>query len=59
MFVDINSYQIYIGLIINGIFTGAGVTLGTWVANQKVIKMIEKLTTTEKKILEKIDEKRI
>ena len=43
MTIDINSYDLYIGLAINGIFTGLGVAIGTYIANNAVIRHGKKL----------------
>lgn len=39
-FGDIN---IFIGLAINGLFTGLGATIGTYLANKQILNRIEKI----------------
>ena len=41
--VEISSTNLLLGLAINGIFTGIGVAIGTWVANRHIITRAEKL----------------
>lgn len=35
------SYQPYITVVINAIFTGAGVAIGTWFSNTAIIRHLE------------------
>lgn len=41
--VEITSTNLLLGLAINGIFTGIGVAIGTWIANRHIITRAEKL----------------
>lgn len=43
MIIDINSFNIYLLLILNGIFTGLGVAIGTYFAQSHIIKKGEAL----------------
>jgi hypothetical protein len=37
----IEKFDIYIGIAVNGIFTGLGVALGNWVAQKHIIEKME------------------
>ena len=41
--VEISAPTLLIGLAINGIFTGIGVAIGTYLANKHIINAIEKV----------------
>jgi len=43
MIENISNTEIYIGLAISGLFTGIGVTLGTYIANKHLIDSLSKL----------------
>ena len=47
----IERFDIYLGLIINGLFTGLGFALGTYFVNKKLIKKIDMI---EKKLKVKL-----
>ena len=41
--VEISTSNLLIGLILNGIGTGIGVAIGTWIANKHIINTIERI----------------
>ena len=41
--IDINKWEVYYGLAINGLFTGIGATIGTYLAQNHVINKTKKL----------------
>lgn len=41
--VEISTTSLLIGLILNGIGTGIGVAIGTWIANRHIIHTMEKI----------------
>jgi hypothetical protein len=51
MQIDLNVWNVYIVIIINGIFTGLGVALGTYFANNHIVKKMELLFKKIKKKL--------
>lgn len=55
MQIDLNGWNVYIAIIINGIFTGLGVALGTYFANNHIVKKTELLI---KKIKNKLRSKK-
>jgi uncharacterized protein YneF (UPF0154 family) len=46
----LENYITYFTIIVNAVFTGAGVAIGTWVSNKVVISHLEKI---EKKLNKK------
>lgn len=47
-YVEISTINVLVGLAINGIFTGLGAAIGTWVAQKGFIERFSKL---KKKVL--------
>ena len=43
MAVTLTPITILLGLAINGVFTGIGVAVGTWIANHHIIARAEKI----------------
>lgn len=41
--VELSETSLLIGLAINGIFTGIGVAIGTWIANSHIIAKIKSI----------------
>jgi hypothetical protein len=50
MLEDLSAFDVYIGLAINGAFTGLGSALGGYIATRHIVERIDKLS---KKIKEK------
>ena len=41
--IGIGSFQLYIGMVISGLFTGIGVAFGTYLVNKYFVKKTEKI----------------
>jgi len=41
--VELTPITILLGLAINGVFTGMGVAIGTWISNRHIIKRMENI----------------
>jgi hypothetical protein len=54
-FENLSAMQVYIALAINGIFTGLGVAIGTYIAQNHIIESSKKLSS---KIKGRIAEKK-
>jgi len=50
MLEGITSTQVYIAIIVNGVCTGIGVAIGTYLANRFIIKKMERISNTLKKL---------
>ena len=53
--IVLDNFNIYFGVVVNALFTGIGVALGSYIANSHVIKNITKL---KKKIKKNIKRKK-
>jgi hypothetical protein len=42
MIINTNSFDIYLVVIVNGIFTGFSVAIGSWIANAHIINNSKK-----------------
>jgi len=52
---NLSAFQVYVALAINGIFTGIGVALGTYIAQNHIIESSKRIS---KKIKGRIEEKK-
>jgi uncharacterized protein YneF (UPF0154 family) len=41
--VELTPITILLGLAINGVFTGMGVAIGTWISNRHIVSRMEKI----------------
>lgn len=48
-YIEISTLNVLIGLAVNGIFTGLGAAIGTWVAQKGVIDRFSKIKNKIKK----------
>jgi hypothetical protein len=44
MLEDLSTFDVYIGLAINGVFTGLGSALGSYIATKHILERMEKLS---------------
>ena len=54
---DLTSLDLYLAVIVNGILTGLGVAIGTYIAQKYSIKKFEKLLGRIKKLEQTLKEK--
>lgn len=48
-YLEINTLNVLVGLAVNGIFTGIGAAIGTWVAQKGFIERLSKIKKNIKK----------